>query len=217
MLSLFKDLGWFYKSHKKAYLIAFISLIFIDIFILVPPMLVGTISDGLREASLSYRDFLLLIGLLYTLAITNYVLGYFADFNLFSTAYGAMHETRTLIMKKLIKQNPFFFFHHSSGEIMSRSTSDVSSLGDYTGFGMMALMDSTFYPAIILLLMARISWQLTLVSILPFPLLIISSKYLEDKIETSFSAAQKKTDELSAMVLAHARGLRVLRDRKSVV
>ncbi len=211
MFTLIKELDWFYKSHKKPYTIALISLVLIDIFILVPPMLVGIISDGLERASLSFENFKLLIALLFILSLLNYLLGYFADFYLFNAANSAMNELRKKIMTKLIKQNPFFFHQHSSGEIMARSTSDVSSLGDYTGFGMMALMDSTLYPALILLLMARISWQLTLVSVIPFPLLIVTSKYLEDKIDQSFSSAQNRTDELSAKVLAHARGLRILR------
>lgn len=211
MFTLFSRLDWFFKSHKKPYLIALISLIFIDIFILVPPMLVGLISDGIKASTLSYKTFITLVSLLFILSLINYLLGYLADYHLFSNAYSAMHEIRKKIMEKLIKQNPFFYHHHSSGEIMARSTSDVSSIGDYTGFGIMTLMDSTFYPLIILLLMLRISWQLTLISILPFPLLILASKYLEDKIDESFSAAQKSTDKLSAMVLAHGKGLRVLR------
>lgn len=211
MFLLLKELSWFYKAHKKSYIIAFLALIFIDVFILVPPMMVGFIRDGLAHENLPFGRFIVLITLLFVLSLTNYLLGYFADFHLFNAANAAMHEIRQRIMRKLIHQNPFFFHHHSSGEIMARSTGDVSSLGDYTGFGMMALMDSTFYPAVILLLMSRISWQLTLISILPFPLLIFASKYLEEKIDESFTRAQKRMDELSAMVLAHARGLRVLR------
>lgn len=211
MFKLFSRLDWFFKGHKKSYITALISLIFIDVFILVPPMLVGIISDGIKADNLDYQTFLILICLLFALSLVNYSLGYLADYHLFSGAYAAMHEIRKKIMEKLIKQNPFFYYHHSSGEIMARSTSDVSSIGDYAGFGIMTLLDSTFYPLVILFLMSRISWQLTLVSILPFPLLIFASKYLEDKIDQSFSAAQKSTDKLSAMVLAHGRGLRVLR------
>ncbi|NLY37323.1 MAG: ABC transporter ATP-binding protein [Tissierellia bacterium] len=211
MFHLLYELKWFYKAHKKSYHIALTALVFIDVFILVPPMFVGIIRDGLQSNTLTFSTYKLIMALLFSLSLINYILGYFADFYLFNAANAAMHELRKKIMEKLIHQNPFFFHHHSSGEIMSRSTGDVSSLGDYTGFGMMALMDSTFYPAVILLLMMRISWQLTLVSILPLPLLIFASKYLEGKIDESFTRAQKRTDELSAMVLAHSRGLRVLR------
>lgn len=211
MFSLFSSLSWFYKKYKKAYLIAFISMIIMNVLFLAPPYLIGVIRDGLAKQSLPYSQFLKLILLLFGLSFLNYGLGYITDFNLFSSANAAMHMVRKAIMDKLVGQNPYFFHHHSTGSIMARSTSDVSSIGDYTGFGMMALLDSTFYPATILFFMFRLSWKLSFISILPLPLLIFLAKYLEMGIDRAFLRSQKRMDELSALVLAHAKGLRVLR------
>ena len=211
MFSLINSLSWFFKQHKKAYLIAFVSMVLMNILQLAPPYFIGIIRDGLADGSLLYSRFLWLILSLFGLSLINYGLGYLTDFNLFSAANAAMHQVRRHIMDKLVGQNPYFFHHHPTGSIMARSTSDVSSIGDYTGFGMLALMDSTFYPATILFFMFRLSWKLTLISILPLPLLIFLAKYLETRIDRAFLRSQKRMDELSAMVLAHAKGLRVLR------
>lgn len=211
MFSLFSSLSWFYKKHKRAYLIAFFAMAIMDVLQVAPPYFIGIIGDGLRDQSLSFSRFQGLIALLFGLSLLNYILGYLTDFNLFSAANSAMHLIRKSIMDKLVGQNPYFFHHHPTGSIMARSTSDVNSIGDYTGFGMLALMDSTFYPAIILIFMFQLSWKLSLISILPLPLLILAAKYLETRIDAAFLRSQKRMDELSALVLAHAKGLRVLR------
>lgn len=115
-------------------------------------------------------------------------------------------------MGKFLLQSPIFYDTYSTGSLMSKSTTDVSALGDFAGFGMMALMDATLYPLFIIVTMAvTISLPMTLITVIPMMLLILVSHFLEGYFDKTYKKKQESFDHINEKVLENVSSVRVVR------
>ena len=105
-----------------------------------------------------------------------------------------------------------FYEDHVVGDLMARSTSDLRTVSMTAGYGILALVDSTFYLIFILIMMFfTIDIRLTLVSLIPLPFAFFVVKVLGNKIQGAFSKAQNAFSQLNNKVLESVSGVRVVR------
>ena len=134
------------------------------------------------------------------------VLGYFQGFLMSKVSVGIAKQLRTEISKKINKLPLRYFDSHSYGDVLSRVTNDVDTVGNTLERTMSMLITSSVTIIGIPIVMFTISWQLTLISLLQIPLALIivflvvkfnqkyfirQQKYLGDIngfVEESFSA-----------------------------
>lgn len=76
----------------------------------------------------------------------------------------------------------------------------------------MGLFDSTFYPILIVIVMiVTTDFRLTLLSVLPLPILVVVSNKIGNKLNTTFDEAQKSFDKMNDQTLETVSGVRVVR------
>ncbi len=74
---------------------------------------------------------------------------------------------------------------------MARATNDVDRVVFAAGEGVLTLVDSLVMGCAVLIVMStQISWQLTLLSLLPMPIMAIVIKYYGDQLHQRFKSAQ---------------------------
>ncbi|MDU5999005.1 MAG: ABC transporter ATP-binding protein, partial [Finegoldia magna] len=85
-------------------------------------------------------------------------------------------------------------------------------MGDFAGYGLMSLFDSTFYPILIVIVMiVTTDFRLTLLSVLPLPILVVVSNKIGNKLNTTFDESQKSFDKMNDQTLETVSGVRVVR------
>ena len=95
---------------------------------------------------------------------------------------------------------------------MAKATNDLRSVNMATGFGIITLLDSTTFMITIISVMAiTISWQLTLVALLPLPLLIIIEVQLGRMIHKNHTKAQEAFGTMNESALEVVEGVRMTR------
>ena len=163
MFTVLFKLGWFFKQYKGRYLIALFLLIILNFVEVVPPSLVGHVIDGINQGTLTATTLLWTIGIYLGLIIISYVFGYIWQYQLFGGANVLQKTLRARLMSHFLKMTPTFFEKNRTGDLMARSTNDLTAVSETAGFGILTLIDSTTYSATILLAMATmVSWKLTL-------------------------------------------------------
>lgn len=212
MFRIFTKLHWFFRTQKTSYAIAVTILLINSFLVLVPPYMVGHIADLIMQRQIDlpylYRSLLLLFAVI----LLSYAISYVWSFLLFRGSARIGYQTRGRLMRKFLVQSPIFFEKNSIGSLMGKSTNDVNALNDFAGFGVMAIADSIFYPISLILIMGlTTSWQLTLLSILPFPLLFLFSKIISKKLYTEYEKAQEAFGLMNEAVLENVSGVRVVR------
>jgi ATP-binding cassette subfamily B protein len=104
-----------------------------------------------------------------------------------------------------------YFQHHRVGELMSRATNDLGAVRMMLGPGFMYLVNTLAVGLASVALMLHISVKLTLLTLLPLPLVSFVVQFFGDRIHRRFEAIQELFAQISARVQENLSGVRVVR------
>lgn len=212
MFDIFKKLDWFFKAQWKRYTIAILLLAFSSVLEIVPPKLIGDTIDAIYRQELT-RDLLWQYSFfMVAVMVIGYITNYIWQYQLFGGSNILEYEVRRTLMGKFLHMAPPFYERNRTGDLMARSTNDLNAVSETAGYGIMTMLDSSFYLVTIILMMGfGISWQLTLVAILPLPFLAYAMQLIGKKIHERFVAAQAAFGDMNDRVLEAVEGVRVVR------
>ncbi|VTR27791.1 Probable multidrug resistance ABC transporter ATP-binding/permease protein YheI [Serratia fonticola] len=104
----------------------------------------------------------------------------------------AVEPAGKLFYRQLSVRTPAFYLRHRTGDLMARATNDVDRVVFAAGEGVLTLVDSLVMGLAVLIVMStQISWQLTLLSLIPMPIMAIVIKYYGDQLHQRFKSAQR--------------------------
>ncbi|NIG87535.1 MAG: SmdA family multidrug ABC transporter permease/ATP-binding protein [Serratia symbiotica] len=211
-MRLFAQIGWYFRREWHRYLGAVVLLIVIAILQLLPPKLVGIIVDGVTEKQMSTDVLMAWLGLMFGSAIIVYLLRYLWRVLLFGASYQLAVELRENFYRQLSHQNPAFYLRHRTGDLMACATNDVDRVVFAAGEGVLTLVDSLVMGVIVLVVMStQISWQLTLLSLIPMPLMAIAIKYYGDQLHQRFKSAQAAFSSLNDQAQESMTSIRMIK------
>ncbi|MBD2813524.1 SmdA family multidrug ABC transporter permease/ATP-binding protein [Xenorhabdus sp. Flor] len=190
-MRLFSQLSWYFFSEWRRYLGAVIFLVMIAILQLIPPRLVGTIVDGISAKTMSSSQLLMWISIMLIIALAIYGLRYVWRVWLFGASYRLAVKLRSDFYQRLSSQNPEFYLRHRTGDLIARATNDVDRVVFAAGEGVLTLVDALVMGCAVLIVMSvEISWQLTLLSLLPMPIMALVIKRYGQQLHHRFKLAQ---------------------------
>jgi len=162
MLAVLRKLGWFFRLERKRYLIALPLLFASGLVEVVPPMMVGDAIDAIYQGTMTWRSLTLTLVTLLVLTVVAYIISYIWHYNLFGGSFVVERMLRSRLMRHFLKMTPAFFNKNRTGDLMARATNDLNAVSVTAGFGMLTLMDSTLWMALLLVMMTVfVSWKLT--------------------------------------------------------
>src|ERR687892_257401 len=104
-----------------------------------------------------------------------------------------------------------FFQQNRTGDLMSRATNDLSSVRMMVGPAVMYLANTMITAVVSLFLMFSLDVRLTLIVLLPLPIVSIAVKMFGTAIHKTFEDVQGKLSDMSAVVQESLTGVRVVR------
>ena len=120
-------------------------------------------------------------------------------------------EIRTDLFAALQAFPPRFYGAHSTGDLMARSTSDITAVRSLLGFGTISLVSTSFaFVGVIAAMLAVDPW-LTLWSLAPSPILVVLARRFNLKVNERTEAAQNQLSVLSERVQEYVAGMAVVR------
>jgi ATP-binding cassette subfamily B protein len=106
---------------------------------------------------------------------------------------------------------PTYFQTHRTGDLMSRATNDLNAVRMVIGPALMYSANTLLVFVVALALMIAIDARLTLLSLVPLPLVSLSVRYFGSAIHRRFERIQAQLSELSAVSQEALAGVRVVR------
>lgn len=190
-MRLFAQLGWYFRREWRRYLGAVLLLVVIAILQLVPPRIVGIVIDGVSKQHMSGTTIMFWIAILLAIAVVVYLLRYVWRVLLFGASYLLAVELREKYYRQLSNQAPSFYQRHRTGDLIARATNDVDRVVFAAGEGVLTLVDSLVMGLAVLFVMStQISWELTLLSLIPMPIMAIVIKHQGEQLHSRFKSAQ---------------------------
>lgn len=209
---MFKKFWWFITYYKNKYLVAIGFLMLSNIVGLIPPYITGRLTDLIFEGSIALNTFLIILAIDLLFIGMKYLFAMVWSYFTFRAGAEIDYKARDFLMTKFLRQSLKFFGKHSTGSLMGKSTNDVDSINKLASSGTLSLFDSTVFPIIIIIMMmVVVDVKLTLVSVIPLPILAYLSIWIGNKIIVRWSEVQRAFDKLNTNVLEDIEGIRIIR------
>ncbi|MBI0906794.1 ATP-binding cassette domain-containing protein [Streptococcus uberis] len=209
-MSIIKNLWWFFKQEKVPYLIGILSLSLVALLNLIPPKIMGSVIDGITSGHLTKDDLLIQLFWLLLASIAMYVLRYIWRVCIFGTSYRLGRIMRFKLFDHFTRMSPSFYQKYRTGDLMAHATNDINSLTRLAGGGVMSAVDASITAIVTLVTMFfSISWQMTVIAVLPLPLMAYATSRLGRKTHKAFGESQAAFSDLNNKVQESVSGIKV--------
>lgn len=170
----------------------------------------GTTSTDLAE-KMNFKEALLLITIIQVgiIIIETFIRFYFS----FITAWLGQHvvkDMRVAIYKKILHLNLRQFDKTPIGTLTTRTINDIETINDVFADGFIPIVSDLLSIVLLLGTMFWMDWRLTLISMIPFPVLIIATYYFKESVNRSFVRVRTAVASLNAFVQEHITGMGIV-------
>lgn len=209
-MSIIQKLWWFFKLEKRCYLVGIVALVLVSVLNLIPPMVMGRVIDAITSGRLTQDELLLHLFYLLLAAFGMYYLRYVWRMYILGTSYRLGQIMRSRLFEHFTRMSPAFYQNYRTGDLMAHATNDINALTRLAGGGVMSAVDASITALVTLLTMLfSISWQMTLVAILPLPFMAYATSRLGRKTHKAFGESQAAFSELNNKVQESVSGIKV--------
>ena len=171
--------------------------------------------DSFSNQSLLFAELgkiLLYFGLLVlVLALLMGVFMYFMRQTIIVMSRLIEYDLRKAIFGHYEKLSLAFYKRNNTGDLMSRITEDVSKVRMYLGPAVLYGINLVSLFVLVIYAMVSVSWELTLYSLAPLPLLSVSIYYVSNLINKRSEVIQKQLARLNSIAQEVYSGIRVVK------
>ena len=119
-------------------------------------------------------------------------------------------DMRVDTYSKILSLNLSQFDKTPIGTLTTRTINDIESVNDIFSDGLVPIIADLLSIFCVLTYMFYSDWQLTLISLIPFPIIIIATYYFKESINKSFHQVRNAVAALNAFVQEHLTGMFVV-------
>lgn len=211
-MKVFWRLGWFFKERRKEYSVGLFMLILVAVLQLIPPKIIGITIDEIGAGSLTAASLGKWLGLIAGTALVMYVLRFYWRKMIFGSSNYLAKVLREKLFRHFTKMGPAFYQERRVGDLMAHATNDVSAVQMTAGSGVLTLFDSVTTGGFVILAMAfTIDWRLTLIALIPMPLMALSTSYYGKLLHMRFREAQAAFSDLNDKTQESITGVKVIK------
>lgn len=212
MFAILVKLGWFFKLRWKSYAFGVFGLIAVAILSAVTPLVLGSLIDQMVNGNLTFESLALQSGMILFFAIAMYGLRYGWRVAIFGNSTLLESIMRNRLFAHFTKMDSQFFHEYRTGDLMAHATNDLAALRFVAGGGILSITDSIFIGGTTLFSMIFfVDWKLTLLTTLPFPLLIVAARYMGKAINKRYRKSLESFSQMNNRVQESVGGMKVIK------
>jgi ATP-binding cassette subfamily B multidrug efflux pump len=121
------------------------------------------------------------------------------------------YDLRNDLFSSLMRLDAEFYGRMRTGDILARATNDMNAVRMMLGPGVMYWFETSLTLVLSVSVMMYVDWRLTLVALIPAPLVTIAVLGFGRRIHARFNAIQEMFSNISSRVQENLMGVRVVR------
>lgn len=205
------DLLKYGKPYKKRYFIGITFLIIVDFLQLVPPKILGNLTDNFARGTASRKT--ILYSIIFILIISLMIgLGRFMwRIYVNGTSRLIEYDIRKKFFGHIQKQSITFYDERKTGDLMALATNDLNAVRNSMGPGVIMFFDAIVLTIATIVIMLTISIPLTILSLLPLPFVALVSQKFGKKIHRKFGKVQRCFSRLTDLIQENFSGIRIVK------
>lgn len=207
--SLLKRVFQFAAPYKrKFYLSVSLAVILAVVTPIRPYLIQKTVNEYIQKG---WADVLLQITLWQiALIIAETIFRFYFTFITAWLGQNVVKDLRVKVYNKILGLNLSQFDKTPIGTLTTRTINDIETINDIFAEGLIPILADLLSIIAILFSMFWINWKLTLICLIPFPLLIITTYYFKESVNKSFHRVRNAVASLNAFVQEHITGMQIV-------
>jgi ATP-binding cassette, subfamily B, multidrug efflux pump len=198
------------RTHRGRLATGFVAVVLSNAFQMMGPWIMGKAVDSLY-ASVTRAQLLNYAGILVGLTLLEGICRFGSRWWFIGASRDMEYTLRSDVFAHLESLPLSFYQRNKTGELMSRATNDLSNVRMLLGPGIMYSLNTIVTAVVAVGFMISIDWRLTIVSLLPMPVVSMAVRKVGQRINTLTEESQEKLAELSARVQESMAGVRVVK------
>ena len=206
----------FTQPYKRRFIGSIGLAIVLAAFTPVRPFLIqltvdGYIADANRSFAEKAIEALIWITVLQIgLTIIETILRFYFSYTTAWLGQAVVKDMRVKVFGKVLHLNLRQFDRTPIGTLTTRTVDDIERINDIFADGLIPIIADLLSILCVLGIMLYTDWQLTLISLIPFPIIIVATYYFKESVNKSFHRVRNAVSNLNAFVQEHITGMYIV-------
>src|SRR6476660_6441224 len=210
MRPAFRRLLPFALRYRRQFILGLICVVLSSTFQLLSPWVLRFAIDDLT-VGVTQQKLITYAGLILGVACVRAVFQFLMRRIIIGASREIEYDMRNAFFSRLQQMPLGYYQARRTGDLMSRATNDLNAVRMMIGPAVMYSAGTILIFVVAIILMVSIDARLTLIALIPLPMVSISVKYFGSAIHKRFEAIQAQLADLSAVVQEALAGVRVVR------
>jgi len=206
----FRSLVPYLWRYRRGLALGLGSLAVKDLLAAALPLLIRAGIDSITSR-FHFPTLVKFCGLLVGLAALKGVFQYWMRVILIGISRDIEYDLRNDLFAHLLTLSPDYYARTRTGDLMARATNDLNAVRMMLGPGLMYWFETSLTFLLAVAVMLSVDWQLTLLSLIPAPLVSLAVFWFGRLIHNRFERIQEMYSDISSRVQESLAGVRALR------
>ena len=200
------------KKYAILYIIGILCDVMVDIVQVYTPQFLGEIVNIVgNTANPTFLDIKPIIIKIFIIAVVLLIGRMWMRFTLFRASGKIEAELRHDMFKKTERLSQRYYHENKVGTIMSWFSTDIESIEEFIGWGVIMAVDAVFLSIVSIWKMVKLDWVLSIIAVIPMIALVIWGKLVEKYMSDKWDERQKEFDRLYDFTQEIFTGIRVIK------
>ncbi|MGG7165482.1 ABC transporter ATP-binding protein [Clostridium ihumii] len=205
-----KSLLKYAAKYKMRYFVGIVFLLMVDIVQLIPPKILGHLTDSLTLGEATSKMIAVAIIQMLLLALFMAIGRFMWRIYVNGTSRKIEYDIRNKFFRHLQELSINFYNENKTGDLMALATNDLNAVRMALGPGVIMFFDAVVLTIATVIIMLTINFKLTLLAIIPLPFIAISSRIFGKKIHKRFTKVQRCFSKITDLVQENFSGIRII-------
>lgn len=146
---------------------------------------------------------MIIIGMLVLEAVVQFAQTYFANW----LGQSVIRDLRVDVFRKITNFRLKYFDQTPIGTLITRAVNDLETIADIFSEGILIIIGEIIKLIVVIIAMLIIDWRLTLICIIPIPILLWATNVFKNYIKLAFQDVRTEVSKLNAFVQEHITGM----------
>jgi len=208
-ISLLKRVLQFTRPYRGKFIGSIVLAIVLAAFTPVRPWLIQrTVDKYIAGKDYNWLIYITIIQIVFLFLETG--LRFYFSYITSWLGQAVVKDMRVKVFGKVLHLNLRQFDKTPIGTLTTRTIDDIERINDIFSEGLIPIIADLLSILCVLGIMLWTDWRLTLISLIPFPIILIATYYFKESVNKSFHRVRNAVAQLNAFVQEHLTGMYIV-------
>lgn len=208
-VSLLKRVFEYVKPYRKTFILSIVLTILLALIAPARPFLIQHTLDNYIMKD-QYNGLLGMTILMLVLLVLQAGIQFSHTLLTNTLGQSAIRDLRINVFNHITKLRLKYFDNTPIGQLITRTVSDLETIAEIFSEGLIVIIGDILMVIVIIGVMVYKDWALTLVVLLPMPLLIVATSVFQRAIKSAFQEIRTEVSNLNTYLQEHISGVSII-------